>query len=86
MCRACGDCTLDETGGICSVTRCPKSLLNGPCGGQVDDKCEVGNYVNDCAWILIYDKLKEQDRLDLLTRFRPQRDHNKKTETTEYKF
>ena len=86
MCRACGDCILDETGGICPVTRCPKGLLNGPCGGQVDGKCEVGNYLNDCAWILIYDRLKKQDRLDLFTRFRLPRDHNKKTETTEYKF
>ncbi|NVM53224.1 MAG: methylenetetrahydrofolate reductase C-terminal domain-containing protein [Candidatus Helarchaeota archaeon] len=63
FCKACGDCLLAETGGICPITRCAKSLLNGPCGGVVDGKCEVGNYVNDCAWNLIYNRLKELDQL-----------------------
>ena len=53
-CRACGECLLGETGGICPITRCAKSLLNGPCGGQVKGKCEAGGWKNDCAWILIY--------------------------------
>jgi len=82
MCRACGDCILDETGGICPLTRCAKGLLNGPCGGQVKGKCEVGDYENECAWVQIYDRLKEQDRLDLFTVFRPPRDFSKKTLTT----
>ena len=77
-CKACGDCILEETGGVCPVTRCAKSLLNGPCGGQVEGKCEVGNYENDCAWVLIWKNLKEQNRLDLFTTFRPPRDHSKK--------
>jgi ferredoxin len=85
-CRACGECILDETGGICPITRCAKSLLNGPCGGQVDGKCEVGEYKNDCAWVLIYEKLKEQDRLDLFTKFRPPRDNSKKVLLTEVIF
>jgi len=85
-CRACGDCILDETGGICPITRCPKSLLNGPCGGQVEGKCEVGDYKDDCAWVLIWKKLKEQDRLDLFTRFRPPRDHSKKVLLREVTF
>jgi len=79
MCRACGDCILDETGGICPLTRCAKGLLNGPCGGQVEGMCEVGDYENECAWVQIYDRLKEQDRLDLFTAFRPPRDFSKKT-------
>ena len=79
MCRACGDCILDETGGICPLTRCAKGLLNGPCGGQVKGKCEVGDYEYECAWVQIYDRLKEQDRLDLFTAFRPPRDFSKKT-------
>jgi len=79
MCRACGDCILDETGGICPLTRCAKGLLNGPCGGQVKGKCEVGDYEYECAWVQIYDRLKEQDRLDLFTEFRPPRDFSKKT-------
>ena len=85
-CMACGECILDETGGICPITRCAKGLLNGPCGGQVEGKCEVGEYTNDCAWVLIYDRLKEQDRLDLFMKFRPPRDYSKKTLTTEHIF
>ena len=75
MCRACGDCILFETGGICPITRCAKSLLNGPCGGQTEGKCEVGGWKNDCAWILIYKRLKERNRLDLFTKFRIPRDY-----------
>lgn len=86
MCSACGECILDETGGICPITRCPKSLLNGPCGGQVEGKCEVGDYKNDCAWILIYDSLKEKDMLDLYTIFRPPRDHSRKALKNEVIF
>ena len=63
-CRACGDCILSETGGICPIARCAKSLLNGPCGGPVEGKCEVGGYEQDCAWMLIYDKIKEFKKLD----------------------
>jgi ferredoxin len=85
-CAACGECVLDETGGICPITRCAKSLLNGPCGGQVEGKCEVGDYKNDCAWVLIWKKLKEEDRLDLFTTFRPPRDFSKKVLTTEVIF
>ena len=55
-CRMCGDCVLGQTGGICPVTQCGKSLVNGPCGGQKNGKCEV-NPENDCAWIRIYDRL-----------------------------
>jgi ferredoxin len=85
-CKACGECILDETGGICSITRCAKALLNGPCGGQVDGKCEVGDYSSDCAWILVYDRLKEQDRIEIFSTFRPPRDHSKKVLTTEHTF
>ena len=66
MCRMCGDCVLGETGAICPVTKCAKSLVNGPCGGQKDGKCEV-NPENDCAWILIYNKLKELGQLEKMT-------------------
>ena len=75
FCTACGECILFETGGVCPITRCAKSLLNGPCGGQSKGKCEVGGWKNDCAWILIYDRLKERNRLDLFTKFRPPRDY-----------
>lgn len=73
-CKACGDCILHETGGICPIARCAKSLLNGPCGGFSKGKCEVGGWVNDCAWVLIFNRLKEQGRLDLFLKFRPPKD------------
>lgn len=85
-CKACGDCILDETGGICPITRCPKSILNGPCGGQVDGNCEVGEYEYDCAWVKIWERLKEQDRLDLFMKFRPPRDYSQKVLLREHIF
>lgn len=74
-CRACGECIIHETGAVCPITRCAKSMLNGPCGGQTNGKCEVGGWKNDCAWVLIYDRLKTQGKLDLLRKFRPPRDN-----------
>jgi len=62
-CSLCGQCILDKTGGICPVTTCPKGLLNGPCGGMTDGKCEV-NSEHPCAWVKIYERLKAIDRLD----------------------
>ncbi|MCQ5341070.1 MAG: methylenetetrahydrofolate reductase C-terminal domain-containing protein [Candidatus Methanomethylicia archaeon] len=59
-CRACGYCILYETGGICPITNCPKKLLNGPCGGMRDGKCEVND--KDCTWVIIYKRLKECGR------------------------
>jgi hypothetical protein len=67
---------LELTGLICPVTRCPKSLMNGPCGGQDKGKCEV-NRDKDCAWILIYNELKKQGKLDLLRKIKPPKDHLK---------
>ena len=34
--------------GICPVIRCPKSILNGPCGGSQKGKCEIDRDL-DCA-------------------------------------
>jgi ferredoxin len=56
-CSMCGNCMLARTGGICPVTRCSKSLVNGPCGGEINGKCEV-DAEKDCAWVLIYRRLK----------------------------
>ena len=55
-CHMCGDCVLGQTGGICPIAHCAKSLVNGPCGGSRNGKCEV-NPENPCAWIEIYNKL-----------------------------
>ncbi len=62
-CSACGDCVLNSTGGICPVTRCPKGLLNGPCGGAVRGKCEV-NEEDGCIWIKIFERMSKLGRLD----------------------
>ncbi|MCL2389990.1 MAG: methylenetetrahydrofolate reductase C-terminal domain-containing protein [Endomicrobia bacterium] len=63
FCGICGECILIETQGICPRTRCPKSLVNGPCGGFVNGKCET-DQTKDCAWVLIYEKLKKNGKLD----------------------
>lgn len=62
-CRACGNCLLADYGGICPITMCAKSLVNGPCGGYKDGKCETSSE-RDCAWIMIYERLVKQNRLD----------------------
>ena len=62
-CQACGQCMLGQTAGICPISRCAKRLLNGPCGGSTNGKCEINKEV-DCAWQLIIDRLKELGRLD----------------------
>ncbi len=68
-CAACGDCMLYWTGGICPVIRCAKGLLNGPCGGtRRGGKCEI-DPDKDCAWVLIYQRLEKQGRLDLMERY-----------------
>ena len=69
-CRMCGDCVLGSTGGICPITKCAKSLVNGPCGGQKNGKCEV-NPENDCAWIQIYNRLVALGQEDRLLTRRP---------------
>jgi hypothetical protein len=74
-CSLCGECVLTETGGICPHTECPKGLLNGPCGGVVDGMCEV-NIDSDCAWVRIYKRLKKQDRLHLMKKIAPPKDHS----------
>lgn len=78
VCSSCGECVLDLTEGICPVTRCSKGLLNGPCGGQDKGKCEVDRN-RDCAWILIYKRLKEKGRLDQLRKRLPAKDRQKAT-------
>lgn len=72
-CQSCGNCLLDQTGGICPVARCSKSLFNGPCGGSKRGKCEIDPNV-DCAWQLIYDRLKDLGQLDQMERILPVKD------------
>ncbi len=62
-CQMCGECVLDRTAGICPVTTCPKSLLNGPCGGMWDGMCEVLRD-RECIHVRIHRRLAEQGRPD----------------------
>lgn len=71
-CAACGDCRLAETAGICPITRCTKGLLNGPCAGTKNGKCEA-NKDMDCAWILIYKRLERLGQLEKMRRYYPPR-------------
>lgn len=64
-CGQCGECYLNYTGGICPITACSKSLVNGQCGGSKDGKCEVDHDM-DCGWEQIYRRLKQTGRLDIL--------------------
>jgi len=73
VCMQCGDCVLAQTVGICPLVRCAKSLLNGPCGGSVDGKCEISPDI-PCAWQLIYDRLAALGRLDELEEIEPVKD------------
>ena len=74
VCAQCGQCVLGETAGICPLTACHKGLLNGPCGGTNNGKCEVDRE-KDCAWTLIYQRLKEQGRLDLMRKYHPPKNY-----------
>jgi len=76
-CIGCGDCMLYFFGGVCPLTRCSKHLLNGPCGGSMDGKCEVNPEV-PCAWQLIIDRLANLGALDRLQMIYPPKDWSKK--------
>ena len=73
-CYGCGDCVLDRFGGVCPIARCSKNLLNGPCGGSANGKCEVDPERIDCAWQLIYDRLARLGQLDRLLAVEPPKD------------
>jgi ferredoxin len=72
-CQGCGQCILAETASICPISRCAKRLLNGPCGGSTQGKCEI-NPELPCAWQLILDRLKALDRLDDYAKLIPIKD------------
>ena len=64
-CDQCGECFLNLTGGICPLTACSKSLVNGQCGGSKNGKCEVDPNM-ECGWERIYRRLEAVGRLDAL--------------------
>ena len=64
-CKQCGECYLNLTGGICPITACSKSLVNGQCGGAKNGKCEVDPSM-ECGWERIQRRLAQIGRLDAL--------------------
>ncbi len=72
-CQGCGECILARTAGICPVSRCAKRILNGPCGGSTNGKCEINSEL-DCAWQLIIDRLKALGKLDDYEKITPIKD------------
>jgi ferredoxin len=85
ICTQCGTCILGETGGICPVTSCHKGLVNGPCGGTNNGKCEIDSD-KDCAWTLIYNRLKELNRLDAMRKLQKPRNHQGEPSPGKWKF
>ncbi len=72
-CLGCGDCVLHFTRGICPITRCAKSILNGPCGGSAEGKCELSPDI-ECAWHLIHERLSQLGRLAEMNEIQPPKD------------
>lgn len=83
-CAGCGDCVLEWTGGYCPVARCAKKLLNGPCGGSQEGKCEIDEDT-DCVWQLIYDRLKQLNKLENLIAVREPKDWQRSTNAGQRK-
>lgn len=75
-CNMCGDCVLGVTGGLCPQTLCAKSLMNGPCSGSIDGKCETYRD-KDCVWHNIYNTLKERGELESFEVKLPMKDFSK---------
>ena len=76
ICIQCGECALGQFAGICPMTQCAKGLLNGACGGSRDGKCEQ-EPEHDCAWVLIYERLKRLGKLDEIKEFVLPKDYSK---------
>lgn len=75
-CVLCGECLLDLFGGLCPVSQCPKSMLNGPCGGSSKGKCEINLQV-ECVWDRIIQNLKKQGMLQTLSVIQKPKDWSK---------
>ena len=78
-CNLCGECIAYLFDGFCPISRCPKGMLNGPCGGSVNGKCEVNKDV-DCVWDLIVKRFKKKGELDKLKQINAPKDWSKSTE------
>ncbi|WP_339138069.1 MAG: methylenetetrahydrofolate reductase C-terminal domain-containing protein [Candidatus Electrothrix sp. GW3-4] len=64
-CQMCGECTLFHSAFLCPQWHCPKRLINGPCGGSKQGKCEV-HPERLCFWVRVYNRLDNQTTLSSL--------------------
>lgn len=80
QCLLCGECILDNFASFCPVARCPKSMLNGPCGGASNGKCEI-NPETECVWDYIYQDLKKKGKVDVLKTIQKPKDWSKAVES-----
>jgi len=76
LCSMCGECNVGMFAGLCPKSGCPKSQVNGPCGGLDDGKCEVEE--RDCIWVRIYETLEARGLLSLLDEIRLPVSHNRR--------
>ncbi len=77
-CNLCGTCIVDEFNGLCPLSRCPKHLLNGPCGGAKDGMCEVDEKM-PCVWVEILKKQKMLHQENKFLHINPPHDWSKST-------
>jgi ferredoxin len=76
-CIGCGDCMLFYFGGVCPLARCSKQMLNGPCGGSMEGRCEIDPEI-PCAWQSIIERLSSFKALSRLDMICPPKDWSKK--------
>jgi ferredoxin len=76
-CSLCGECIVTETAGICPATVCAKGLLNGPCGGMADGRCETDPDA-ECAWVRIHERLTTRGEVEHLKKIVSARDFSRK--------
>lgn len=79
-CTLCGECLLDLFGGVCPVSCCPKSMLNGPCGGSIQGQCEINSEL-ECIWDTVYKRLKQQGNIAVLKTIQKPKNWSKSNET-----
>ena len=75
-CMLCGDCIVDFFAGLCPISRCPKAMLNGPCGGSSGGKCEVDSAL-ECVWDQMIQELKKKGNLQALRAIQQPKDWSK---------
>jgi hypothetical protein len=75
LCILCGNCNLSDFSGICPTARCPKSQMNGPCGGSKDGKCEVMKET-ECVWYLIEKRMDSLGMFPTLLETKPPKNHS----------